>query len=174
MDRRLDVLVAGMAIVFGLVLAFIAQGLRDSPTLQDPLRSRGMPTLLGVCIVVGATGLVLRRVRGWRQQRSHDVPPEGRPDEEGHPASVVRVVGIWGALVWYAVFLPPLGYLVATPLAMAACLWAMRFRSVPRVAMISVGLPVAVYVLFDVLLGMPLPGGILSGVLQYLPHGIRV
>jgi putative tricarboxylic transport membrane protein len=65
------------------------------------------------------------------------------------------------AFVAYAYLLEPLGFLVSTFLAVVAlgCLLGARLR---QAAVAGAGIAVVLFVLFDSLLGLPLPAGVLG------------
>lgn len=164
MDRRVDVAIAFACVVFGAVMVYKAQQLRDNEAFRDPLGIGGLPTLLGAFIALGGVIIIVRYAVSWRRQSDHAVDVDGRADEPGHHASAARAFGLWAVLVAYSVLLPIVGFLIATPAALFACLWIAHFRRPLPLGLISIGLPLALYGMFDKFLGMNLPHGPLSGI----------
>lgn len=164
MDRRVDVALAFACVVFGSVMVYKAQQLRDNEAFRDLLGIGGLPTLLGGFIALGGVVIIARYAVGWKRQSHHAVDVDGRGDEPGHPASAARAFGLWAVLIAYAATLPVAGFLIATPAALFACLWIVNFRRPLRIGLLSLGLPLALYGIFDKFLDMNLPHGPLSGI----------
>jgi len=58
--------------------------------------------------------------------------------------------------------LTPLGYVISTLLFVAALLPLLRVRNVAAIVGCAIGTPLVLGALFDRLLGVPLPGGVLD------------
>jgi putative tricarboxylic transport membrane protein len=126
-------------------------------TPQDPIGPRGFPTLLGLGLAVCGLLLLVPRVR-----------PGGPPapaDEAGEPsgpAATGRLVGgvvLAGLYIWG---LEPLGYLVSTPLFLAALLALQGGVPVRALLWTSLGLPAALFLIFAEIMKVPLPLGVLE------------
>ena len=72
---------------------------------------------------------------------------------------VVLIIGLFT----YSVVLDLLGYLIATIILSAVVLRVLGVKTGWKLVAISVGLSIGTYVLFDRLLDLSLPGGILAG-----------
>jgi len=126
-------------------------------TAQDPVGPRGFPTLLGLGLAV--CGLLLLVPRG----RPGGPPaPAGEAGEPDGPAATGQLVGGVALVGLYLWVLEPLGYLVSTPLFLAALL-ALQ-GGVPRRALLwtSLGHPAALFLLFAGIMKVPLPLGVLE------------
>lgn len=64
------------------------------------------------------------------------------------------------ALVGYGMFFRTLGFVLATPIFLAVMLVTLGVRSKVLVPLVAVLGTAAIFVIFDLLLGVPLPGGI--------------
>lgn len=164
MDRKIDFALALGIIALGVFLIIEAQAIGRSP-VPDPIGPRGIPTGLGVAFVVSGAALALRRAVRWRIE-GPIVEPEGAEDDQGvPPGSARRGLGIWIASVVYVVALPFLGFLVATPLLIAAMLRLFEFQRPPVLGRIPgllaypLAFTAAAYVTFAVILGVRLPLG---------------
>jgi len=72
----------------------------------------------------------------------------------------VIVGGTIGVLVLYAFLLERVGFLIATPVAIALTMWGLvRVRSATRIVALAIGFTVGCWAIFDALLGTPLPRG---------------
>lgn len=68
--------------------------------------------------------------------------------------------GTIGVLVLYAFLLERVGFLIATPVAIAIAMRGLvRERSLARIAALAIGFTVGCWAIFDALLGTPLPRG---------------
>jgi putative tricarboxylic transport membrane protein len=153
---RADRVIGALLVLGGLGVAAWAWQLPGG-TPQDPVGPRGFPALLGLGLAVCGAVLLVPRGR-----------PEGSPapggavvDAEG-PAPTGRLVGGVALVGLYLWVLEPLGYLVSTPLFLAAVL--LLQGGVPLRALLgtSLGLPAALFLLFATIMKVPLPLGVLE------------
>ncbi len=108
-------------------------------------------------ILLIALSLVLL-IQSWRGgEASHQ--PEEASGELRRPAILVAGMGIYSAV------LDPLGYLISTLLIAAVVLRVLGVRSWKVLSLGSLGLSVGTYLLFDRILGIDLPPGVLEGLI---------
>jgi hypothetical protein len=118
-------------------------------------------------LTIGGALLAIRRAVRWRQEGSI-VPEEGTADDAGvEPGSAQRAISIWVVAFVYVLALPTIGYLVATPLFLAAVLWLFSVRGA-MLLVLPLGFTVPVYLIFVVLLNVRLPTGFLDAPLRSL------
>ena len=121
---------------------------------------RGFPVLLALVIL--ACGVAL----GVAPERPSSAgAPDGEAEERGAlaPRPLLGAIGLTGA---YLAVLEPAGYLLATPPYLAALL-LVQGRVTTRAFVLTVlGLPVALYILFAVVMRVPLPPGPLEPLLR--------
>ncbi|WP_424811984.1 tripartite tricarboxylate transporter TctB family protein [Roseococcus sp. YIM B11640] len=136
--------------MLGVVLLVLAGGAIwaaqswEVPFAADPLGPRGFPS--AVAVVLGACGLLLLIARGatfeWPERKL---------------APLLLVV----AMVAYALVLETLGFLIGTALLAVAV--ALLFGARPLPALLTgAATSVALWALFDRLLDLPLPKGLLG------------
>lgn len=65
-------------------------------------------------------------------------------------------------LIAYLVAMDKLGFLLTTPIFLAALLWAINYRQMKKLFTISLGTTIALTVIFQFLLGVPIPQGVLA------------
>jgi putative tricarboxylic transport membrane protein len=166
MIERRAVVLGGLVLLGGLAVARAALEL-PAGTASDPLGPRGFPLLLGAGLAACGAVLAAASLRSSVPDTavSTGVTPD---DEERAPYSWPRVSGAIAASVAYVLALIPLGALFAT-MAYALALLLLQGRTSRReAAAVAVAFPLFVYFLFDVVLGVPLPGGPLEPVLRRL------
>lgn len=113
-----------------------------------------LPVLLTRCLVV--LGLALAAVWAFGKQAR-----EGKaPALSLHPAQMARALMVWGALVVCAFLIEPLGFLLAGEVFVLIIMAIERIRSIPLIVTLLL-VPPAMYLLFDTLLEVQLPGGTL-------------
>ncbi len=129
-------------IVLGLAAAWSAMQL-EVPFAADPLGPSPFPATVAGVLALCGLGMVLRPVHGFALPERRLAPP----------LMVLAMIG-------YALLMVPLGFMVAT--ALMATALALLFGAKPLAAG-AVGLITAVslWLLFDKLLDLPLPKGIL-------------
>ena len=132
------------------------------PLLQQDVGPEVFPRLIaGGLMILGAllaAGPLLRRLVGW--------PAAPRPAEAGleGPTDVPAIVAVLVGLALYTAFYERLGFVLSTVLFMAveiAALEVDRKRWIWAVPVVIL-LPVLLYLLFDKLLGVKLPTGLLG------------
>lgn len=167
MDRRVDLAGSLVIMVLGLGV-FVTSVLAPAPQrLFDLLGPFGLPAFLGAGMAIGGAWQSVETFRRLRRWGVIGVP-EGTPDEAEYPSSASRAVGFMVGGVGYAVTLPFLGFLVGTPIAIAAALWALRFRRPLFIAAAAIGYTVVAFIVFNQLLSVPLPLGLLNDLLVNL------
>ena len=114
--------------------------------IGDPLGPAVFPIVLAIPLGLFAVYLVLR--------------PDREPAWPRGPALLKQVLALV-AFVAYAYLLEPLGFVVSTFLAVVVLGWLLGAR-LPEAGAAGVGIAVVLFVLFDTLLGLPLPAGVLG------------
>jgi len=114
-----------------------------------------LPVLLTICLI--GLGLALSAVWLWGSKaRSGEAPTLSLS-----PKGIGRALMVWLALLICALVVEPLGFLVAGEvLCLLVIVVVERIRSIPVIITLLL-LPPAMYLLFDTLLEVQLPGGTL-------------
>ena len=122
---------------------------------------RGFPILLGMLLAglgIVMTGTALVSVRGHAGRVLSDpanetIPPIARRE-------VTFAASTFGLLILYAFLLDTVGFLIATPVVMTLTMCVLlRMRRWVLVVTLAVGFTLGCWVIFDALLGTPLPRG---------------
>lgn len=158
MDKRADLAMSVFTVLLGVFVLIVARGIRAGST-PDPITSRGLPTIMGVLLIVGGVILAIRQLLHWEELPGHLVPEEGQEDEAGYPSSAVRALGIILLSIVWAWFLEPVGFLFITPLYLVVCEWVMGEKSWMKNVVYSVIYTIASWTIFGLLMGMRLPLG---------------
>lgn len=156
-----DVSVAIGLVALGALIAALALNTIGTGVQTDPLGPRAMPVALGGGIALCGLLLLVGKV----------VQPAPRPvllaegpseTEDVGPFSPARLLLVIVATAMYVAAFEPLGYLLSTPLYVAALL--LIHGAVPRRALLAapVLVALALYAGFRLGLNVPLPGGILE------------
>jgi putative tricarboxylic transport membrane protein len=151
----------GLAALLALIGAFT---LYDASRLEvgfaDPVGPRVFPYVVGAVMLVLAVLLVVATLRG------------DRPEEEGgedvdltHPADWTTVLKLVGVMVFTIATINLLGWAINGAILFTGAAWALGSRTLLKDVLIGVVLSVASWYAFYVGLGIPLPAGLLDGVL---------
>jgi hypothetical protein len=149
-------------VVLGLVIAALGAWLlyrsRTELAFRGPNNEPGpgyLPVLLTICLV--GLGLALSAVWLFGAKARHGEAPTLSLS----PRHMGRALMVWLALVVCAFLIEPLGFLLAGEvLVLLVILVIERIRSIPLIITLLL-LPPAMYLLFDTLLEVQLPGGTL-------------
>ncbi|WP_442806328.1 tripartite tricarboxylate transporter TctB family protein [Streptomyces sp. NBC_01317] len=129
-------------------------------TQRGPVGPRTVPIVVGIGLVVVAVLLTLDVLRGGRGEA------EGGEDIDlTEPADWRTVLLLAGVFLGNAVLIGPLGFPISGALLFWGSAYALGSRHFDRDPLIAAGLSLVTYFVFDNLLGVPLPGGPLMGVL---------
>ncbi|MFE1586833.1 tripartite tricarboxylate transporter TctB family protein [Streptomyces sp. NPDC059402] len=152
--------------VCALLLALGVLVLTDALTMDVDITQRGpvgpktVPIVVGVGLLVIAALLAVDVLRGGRGEA------EGGEDVDlSEPADWRTVLLLSGIFLGAAALIEPAGFPVAGALLFWGAAFALGSRRLDRDPLIAAVLSLITYVVFDKLLGVPLPGGPLMGVL---------
>ncbi|MFF9633669.1 tripartite tricarboxylate transporter TctB family protein [Streptomyces bacillaris] len=149
-----------------LLLAIGTLVLTDALTMSVDIAQRGpvgprtVPFVVGSALLLVAVLLAVDVLRGGRGEA------EGGEDVDlDEPADWRTVLLLSGVFLATAVLIGPLGFPIAGALLFWGSAYALGSRHYDRDPLIAAVLSLATYFLFDNLLGVPLPGGPLMGVI---------
>ncbi|MFE9504377.1 tripartite tricarboxylate transporter TctB family protein [Streptomyces anthocyanicus] len=129
-------------------------------TQRGPVGPKTVPVVVGTGLLVIAALLAVDVLRGGRGEA------EGGEDVDlSEPADLRTVLLLSGIFLGAAALIEPAGFPVAGALLFWGAAFALGSRRVDRDPLIAAVLSLITYVVFDKLLGVPLPGGPLMGVL---------
>jgi putative tricarboxylic transport membrane protein len=157
-DRAQYGLAAFLAVV-GVVVVVDANGLR--PGFADqPVQPSFFPYVVGTALLVLAVTLAVATARG-------DVAePEGGEDVDLTEASDwVTVAKLAGVFLANVLLVDVLGWAITGALLFAGCAWVLGSRTLLKDVAIGAALSLLTWYGFYVGLGLPIPAGVLDGVL---------
>ncbi|MFB7866431.1 MULTISPECIES: tripartite tricarboxylate transporter TctB family protein [unclassified Streptomyces] len=127
---------------------------------RGPVGPHTVPLVVGGGLLVVAVLLAVDVLRGGRGEA------EGGEDVDlTEPTDLRTVLLLAGVFLGFAVLIGPVGFPVAGALLFWGAAYALGSRRLHRDPLIAAALSLFTYVVFDHLLGVPLPGGPLMGVL---------
>lgn len=155
-DRWLGPLLSVLSLGW-LLLAYLYIPASNTPGEPGP---RAFPNVLGYALLT--LGLMMT-VSGLARRRNA-APTEAEADGDGATSPVQHelriVLGTFGLLVLYAFLMEKTGFLVSTPIALVLGMAGiLRLRRWRFIAGMSIGTTLVCWVVFSVLLRVPLPRG---------------
>ena len=159
---RVDTAQYGLAVFIAVVGAYVlydASGLEQG-FADDPLGPRAVPYLVGGVLLVLAVLLAVATARG-------DVPEaeEGEDVDLSERSAWATVAKLVGVVVLNIVLIDTLGWAITGALLFAGCAAVLGSRTHLRDLAIGVVLSLVTWYGFYVGLGVPIPPGVLDGVL---------
>ncbi|MBZ3905760.1 tripartite tricarboxylate transporter TctB family protein [Streptomyces griseiscabiei] len=149
-----------------LLLALGVLVLTDALTMDVDIAQRGPVGPRTVPIVVGAGLLLIAALLAVDVLRGGRGEAEGGEDIDlSEPADWRTVLLLAGVFLGAAVLIEPLGFPMAGALLFWGAAYALGSRRPDRDPLIAAVISLVTYVVFNNLLGVPLPGGPLMGVL---------
>jgi putative tricarboxylic transport membrane protein len=116
---------------------------------------RAFPVLLGVVLAGLGVVVTLQALASAGRERAAGTTPSPTRREAGLAA------GTFGLMVLYAFLLDKIGFVVATPVVIALAMYFLaRVRTWVLPGSLAVGFTLGAWVVFDALLGTPLPSGV--------------
>lgn len=126
---------------------------------RGPVGPRTVPLLVGAGLLLVAVVLAVDVLRGGRAATDEE------DDTGGEPTDWRTVALLAGIFLASAALIEPLGFPVTGALLFWGSAYALGSRNFTRDPLIAAVLSMATYAAFNTLLGVPLPGGPLMGVL---------
>jgi putative tricarboxylic transport membrane protein len=167
-DRRVDLAIAVAIAGFAVFVLLVAQGIRSTGQIVDPLGPRAIPTIIGFMLLIGGAAVAVRRLLTWRSVTGPLVVTDGEPDEPGIPASARQAAGVAILSFLFVVLLPVVGYPLLATGYIAGGLLVMRTRSLPLLVGLSLGFSIVTYAVFALVLRVDLPAGPLTELFRSL------
>jgi len=152
--------------VCALLLALGVLVLGDALTMDVDITQRGpvgpktVPVFVGAGLLLVAALLAVDVLRGGRGQAE-----SGEDVDLSEPADWRTVLLLTGVFLGFAVLIEPLGFPVAGALLFWGAAFVLGSRRPDRDPLIAAVISLITYAVFNNLLGVPLPGGPLMGVL---------
>ena len=162
MDKRVDLAISLVVVAVGVLIIHLTNQFRVG-SFPDPVTSRGLSYFTGTYLILAGLVLAARRIWTWSLIPGNYTVSEGHEDEPGHPASATRAFTVFAICALWAFLLKPVGFLIITPLCLAAVLWLMNVRSPKQIAAFALGFTFVLWLAFSVILGLILPYGPLTG-----------
>ena len=151
LDRWLGPLLTLLALAWlWLVYAYI-----PGARMEGEPGPRAFPVLLGaIMAALGMAMAVLALTSARRQTAAVETTPAPTRRE------ATRVGGTFGLLILYAFLLDKVGFVIATPVVITLAMYGLlRMRQWMLVGSLAVGFTLGCWVIFDMVLGAPLPSG---------------
>jgi putative tricarboxylic transport membrane protein len=151
---RADLWLAVTVIIVAAIYLHADYGLRQA-TLGDPLGPKAFPALVGGGLILSA---VLLMFETWSKRRAlQGTRVEPRSKDDKHVILVLLGMIVWTGVYYY--FFETAGYLIATPIFLLGLVSYFNKGKHLTNVLVAAGFTGAVYLLFSVLLGVPLPSG---------------
>ncbi|GAB2464034.1 tripartite tricarboxylate transporter TctB family protein [Streptomyces incanus] len=149
-----------MLLILGVFVLTDALTMNVDITQRGPVGPRTVPVMVGAGLLVVAALLAVDVLRGGRGQAE-----TGEDVDLSEPADWRTVLLLTGVFLGSAVLIEPLGFPVAGALLFWGAAFALGSRRFDRDPLIAAVVSLVAYTVFNNLLGVPLPGGPLMGVL---------
>ncbi|MFC5749014.1 tripartite tricarboxylate transporter TctB family protein [Actinomadura rugatobispora] len=158
--RRSEFGVCAFLLALGILVVTDALRIPTDFAQRGPVGPKAVPVVVGSLLVLVSVLLAVDVLRGGRGQAE-----AGEDIDPGSPVDWRAVLLLSGAFLANAALIDTIGF----PLSSAAMFWgaayALGSRNLARDPLIAVGLSLTTWFVFNELLGVPLPGGPLMGVL---------
>lgn len=167
---RRELAIAALLVAFGG--AVVAQARQIPPGVTtDPLGPAAFPTALGwgiaICgLLLGGATLVFRGRSSGTTAVLADATPDDDASAEGGPFSPARLVAAIAATAVYLAAFTPLGYLLATPLYVVVIMLIHGGAGKRALLLAPLLVTAALYATFRYGLLIPVPAGILEGIVR--------
>ncbi|MEV7860610.1 tripartite tricarboxylate transporter TctB family protein [Streptomyces hirsutus] len=149
-----------MLLMLGVLVLTDALTMDVDIAQRGPVGPKTVPVVVGAGLLVVAALLAVDVVRGGRGQAE-----TGEDVDLSEPADWRTVLLLTGVFLGSAVLIEPLGFPVAGALLFWGAAFALGSRRFDRDPLIAAVVSLVAYTVFNNLLGVPLPGGPLMGVL---------
>ena len=160
LKERSELGVSAVLAVLGAVVLVDALRIHTDFAQRGPVGPKAVPVVVGVGLLVVAVLLARDVLRGGRGEA------EGGEDVDlTAPADWRTVLLLCGAFLANAALIGVVGFPISGAVLFWGAAYALGSRHFVRDPLIAAGMAVVTFLVFDNLLGVPLPGGPLMGVL---------
>ncbi|MBM7812439.1 tripartite tricarboxylate transporter TctB family protein [Saccharothrix algeriensis] len=152
--------VCAVLVALGVLVLVDAVRIPTDFAQRGPVGPKAVPVVVGAALLVVAALLARDVLRGGRGEAEggEDVDPDA-------PADWRTVLLLCGAFLANAALIGVVGFPISGAILFWGAAYALGSRHFVRDPLLAAGLSVLTFAVFDVLLGVPLPGGPLVGVL---------
>jgi putative tricarboxylic transport membrane protein len=150
-----SIVLFGIAWLYGA--SMIHSGLKN-----DAIGEAGVPYAIGIILVGIGCYLAVTQFLALRATPQVVAPLKDKGDEPEYTVSNVRPLLMFAICMAWVVLLEPVGFMIVTAIVLALILWLMEFRRPVPLASLSIISSIFLFVVFDVLLRINLPGGVLG------------
>lgn len=147
-------------LILGVLVLTDALTMSVDIAARGPVGPRTVPVVVGAGLLVVAVLLAVDVLRGGRGEAE-----AGEDVDLSEPSDWRTVLLLAGVFLGFAVLIGPLGFPISGALLFWGAAYALGSRHLHRDPLIAAVLALVTYVVFNNLLGVPLPGGPLMGVL---------
>ncbi|HEY9370920.1 tripartite tricarboxylate transporter TctB family protein [Streptomyces sp.] len=147
-------------LILGVLVLTDALTMSVDIAARGPVGPRTVPIVVGAGLLVVAVLLAVDVLRGGRGESE-----AGEDVDLSEPSDWRTVLLLAGVFLGFAVLIGPLGFPISGALLFWGAAYALGSRHLHRDPLIAAVLALVTYVVFNNLLGVPLPGGPLMGVL---------
>ncbi|GLF96178.1 tripartite tricarboxylate transporter TctB family protein [Streptomyces yaizuensis] len=158
--ERSELGVSVLLLAIGVLVLGDALTMDVDMTQRGPVGPKTVPIAVGIGLLLIAVLLAVDVLRGGRGEAE-----AGEDIDLSEPSDWRTVLLLAGVFLGFAVLIGPLGFPVSGMLLFWGAAFALGSRTFHRDPLIAAVLSLATYYLFNNLLGVPLPGGPLMGVL---------
>ena len=159
-NRKLDLLAGLLLTCIAVLVIWVAipYGVQEPKKVKFAALSPSYyPRLVGYCLL--AFGLILLATRWFSKQKSDDSSSNLRS------RWLLILIGIVATLAAYYIALEPLGFVLASTIAVFVLLLMAGERSVVALISIPLILPIALHLFFTNVANIPIPSGILQPII---------
>lgn len=154
-----ELVFAGLTLALGIFI-LVGTTFINEPVAASNVGPRFFPYAIGVLLTVASAFVVIDVLRG-----NSASPEEGELVDPSLPMNKKRVALLLVSILAFAVLLEPAGYVIACAVSFFGIAVTLGARLGWRVAVASIALSFAIYLLFTRPLGIYLPAGVLAGIL---------
>ncbi len=128
----------------------------------DPVGPAYLPRILGVGIVLLGSGMFLESYLKYRKELAEKETEKAEAEEPSSPGGAMRIVLSAVSAIVYLTLMEPLGFIIATPVFIAAIMLIYGDRNRKRLLLMSLGFTAGLYATFALGLKVLLPLGFIA------------
>ncbi|MFF2317802.1 tripartite tricarboxylate transporter TctB family protein [Arthrobacter sp. NPDC058097] len=156
---RGELVFAGLTLALG-ILILVGTTFINEPVAASNVGPRFFPYVIGTLLTAASAFVVIDVIRG-----NSASPEDGELVDPSLPMDKKRVALLLASVLAFAVLLEPAGYVIACTMSFFGIAVTLGARFSWRLAIASIALSLAIYLLFTRPLGIFLPPGVLAGIL---------
>jgi len=151
---KANYILSGTMIFFALSIFYMSRQLTED--------AAGWPGFFAYLLIFLSIGLIIETIY---KSKKAETDENGQKKQQSIDLIEKNLVYTVVLSIAYLFIMEHIGFLIVTPIYLAILMWLLQYRSIKSLLSVSIGATVIIVLIFQYLLGVPIPQGILENIM---------